>query len=477
MRTIGFLVLSFLAGVLGAFTYETWLSSANTEFFNTETIVPRHTTPSFTANTPRANFIELPNEDFALASANSTPSVVYIKTVSEEYGRSTWLELFFEGRPSQRASSGSGVIYSRDGFIVTNNHVIDQADRIEVIHGKRTYSAQVVGVDPSTDLAVLKVKANGLPQISLGNSRSLQVGEWVLAVGNPFNLTSTVTAGIVSAKGRKINILRSNFPIESFIQTDAAINPGNSGGALVDKTGALVGINTAILSKTGSYAGYGFAVPVDIVRKVVDDIITYGEVQKAFFGADVVDLTPERARELKTNDLSGVVLNYLQRNGSAEQAGLRKGDILVEIDGVIVDSQSDFEELISYYSPGESVTVNYKRDNKNYRTKLTFTNREGTTDLIKKEIYESEQLGADMEIISPVEADLLKINTGVKVIKVHGGLIRRLGIEENFVITSINGRTIRDPRELEEILTKIRGRVRIEGVNQRGVKGYYSFYF
>jgi len=477
MRTTFILILSFLAGVLGAYTYEIFLQPDMPELVQAEPVELLNYTPSLAASTPRSSLAELPNEDFALASANSTPCVVYIKTVSEQYSRSSWFELFFEGRPSQRSSSGSGVIYSQDGFIVTNNHVIDQADRIEVIHGKRTYSARVVGVDPSTDLAVLKVDAANLPEIELGNSRDLQVGEWVLAVGNPFNLTSTVTAGIVSAKGRQINILRSSFPIESFIQTDAAINPGNSGGALVDKTGALVGINTAILSKTGSYAGYGFAVPVDIVRKVVDDIITYGEVQKAFFGADVVDLTPEKARELRTSDLSGVIVSYLQSNGSAEQAGLRKGDIIMEIDGEKINTQSDFEELISYYSPGESVEVSYKRENRLFRTKLVFTNREGTTSLIRREFYESSSLGADLEIVSPVEADLLKINTGVKVTKVKGGLIRRLGIEEGFVVTSINGRTIRDPRKLEEILTKIRGRVRIEGVNQRGVKGYYSYYF
>ncbi|MGD1890796.1 MAG: trypsin-like peptidase domain-containing protein [Cyclobacteriaceae bacterium] len=477
MRTLGFIILSFLAGILGAFTYTNWLALQTTEIVRYEPTNLSLQTLGLTASTTRSSLSALPNEDFALASANSTPSVVYIKTLSEQYSRNSWFELFFEGRSSQRSSSGSGVIYSQEGFIVTNNHVIDQAERIEVIHGKRTYSAQVVGVDPSTDLAVLKVNATNLPEIVLGSSRNLQVGEWVLAVGNPFNLTSTVTAGIVSAKGRQINILRSNFPIESFIQTDAAINPGNSGGALVDKNGALVGINTAILSKTGSYAGYGFAVPVDIVRKVVDDIINYGEVQKAFFGADVVDLTPEKARELETEDLSGVVLNYLQNNGSAEQAGLRKGDILLEIDGARINSQSDFEELISYYSPGENIEVLFKRENILNRTTLTFTNREGTTSLIKRELYESNSLGADLEIVSPVEADLLKINTGVKVSKVYGGLIRRLGIEEGFVVTSINGRTIRTPVELEKILTKVRGRVRIEGVNQQGVKGYYSYYF
>ncbi|WPP50516.1 trypsin-like peptidase domain-containing protein [Catalinimonas niigatensis] len=417
-------------------------------------------------------------EDFAEASSKSTPSVVYVKTISEsEYNGSSWMELFFEGRTNQQVSSGSGVIYTQDGFIITNNHVIDNATLIEVIHNKRTYSAEVVGTDPSTDLAVLKITGENMPAISLGNSRNLRVGEWVLAVGNPFNLNSTVTAGIVSAKGREINILQSKFPIESFIQTDAAINPGNSGGALVDRNGDLVGINTAILSRTGSYAGYGFAVPVDIVRKVVDDIIEYGEVQKAFFGADVVDVNGEIAEQLNTNELNGVVLSYLQRNGAAEKAGLQKGDIILKIENEPVHSRSDFEELISYRSPGDNINVVYKRKNKLNSVNLELTNREGTVSLTTRAIYASEKLGAEMESISKVEADIMDIEGGVKINKVKNGLIRRLGIEEGFVVTAINKYPVNTPQECEEILTKIRGRVRIEGVNKKGVRGYYSFHF
>ena len=472
MKILVFSLLSFFFGTLGAFTYVHWC--APEEIIRTGSVDRLSTAPVVNARSTEAILL---NEDFSQAAAKSTPSVVYIKTVSERQSRSSWLELFFEGRSGQQVSSGSGVIYTSNGYIVTNNHVIDHADKIEVIHEKYTYSAQIVGVDPSTDLAVLKVDADQLPEVTLGNSRDLQVGEWVLAVGNPFNLTSTVTAGIVSAKGRQINILRSNFPIESFIQTDAAINPGNSGGALVDKTGALVGINTAILSQTGSYAGYGFAVPVDIVRKVVDDIISYGEVQKAFFGAEVVDLTPRRARELNTDDLSGVVLSYLQRNGSAERASLQKGDIIKELGGERINSQSDFEELISYFSPGDEIDVTYIRGGKLSRTTLVFTNREGTTSLIERQLFRSSALGADLETVSQVEADLLKIRSGVKILRVTGGLVQRLNIEEGFIVTSINGRSIQNPSELEQILTRIRGKVRIEGVNERGMKGYYSFYF
>jgi len=418
-------------------------------------------------------------DDFSYASARSTNSVVYIKTRSSvDYRRRSWMELFFEdASPQVTVSSGSGVIYSKDGFIVTNHHVIDDADRIEVIHNKRSYDAAVVGTDPSTDLAVLKVETNNLPNITLGSSRDLQVGEWVLAVGNPFNLTSTVTAGIVSAKGREINILKSNFPIESFIQTDAAINPGNSGGALVDREGKLVGINTAILSRTGSYAGYGFAVPVDIVRKVVDDMIQYGEVQKAFFGGDVADLTPDIADQLNTDDLEGVVISSLQRNSAAEKAGLQRGDIILEVDGQTINTRSDFEEYLSYLYPGDEIGVVYKRKNKIYRAKVELTNREGTTGIIKREVYHADDLGADLEVVPKVERDLLHINQGIKVTNIQRGFIKELGIQEGFIITGINGRPVNDPEELARILQTIRGRVRIEGVNSKGVKGYYSYYF
>lgn len=479
MKNLLFVILiSFISGIGGAYTFHVFMTP-DAELFHSVIREPvPEEYPVQLAHYGESHKPVVISDDFAEASRKSTSSVVYIKTVSEQdHGRRSWLELFFEGRTSQQVSSGSGVIFTRDGYIVTNNHVIENADKIEVIHQRRSYQAEVVGTDPSTDLAVLKVKGKSMPAIALGTSRDLQVGAWVLAVGNPFNLASTVTAGIVSAKGREINILKGNFPIESFIQTDAAINPGNSGGALVDKNGDLVGINTAILSQTGSYAGYGFAVPVDIVKKVVEDIIQYGEVQKAFFGADVVDLNSKIAEQLKVDDFKGVVISYLQREGAAKRAGLQKGDIVLKINNETVNSRSDFEELISYYSPGDYIDVTYKRNNKINHVKLQLTNREGTTKLIVREVYSSEPLGAELERVSRVEADLLNIEGGVKINKLRSGLIRRLGIEEGFVVTSINQRKIQSPEELEQILTHIKGRVRIEGVSRKGVKGYYSYYF
>ncbi|MCS6824307.1 MAG: trypsin-like peptidase domain-containing protein [Cytophagaceae bacterium] len=417
------------------------------------------------------------SQDFVLASSIATSSVVYITTISQtEYDPFNWFDFYFGGS-QQVQGSGSGVIYSPDGYIITNNHVIDKSEKIEVVHEKRTYKAKVVGRDPSTDLAILKIDAQNLPAIPLGSSKDLKIGEWVLAVGNPFNLTSTVTAGIVSAKGRHINVVNSRFPIESFIQTDAAINPGNSGGALVNIKGELVGINTAILSKTGSYSGYGFAVPVDIVKKIAKDIIKYGEVQKAFFGAEVSDLNASYQEKYKLDDLNGVIITYLQKDGAADNIGLSQGDIILKINDQTITSKSMFDEYISYFSPGDKIKVLYKRDNKIQEAVLTLTNREGTTDILKRELYTSESLGADFEAVSKVEKDKLKISNGVRIVNVRSGLIRRLGLSEGFIITSINRVPVSKPEEVVDILEKIKGRVTIEGITNNGQRGYYSYYF
>ncbi len=417
-------------------------------------------------------------QDFVLASKKSASSVIYIRTISKNQYSNSWFEWFFGERGSgQSINTGSGVIYSSDGYIITNNHVISSSDNIEVIYNKRTYKATRVGTDPSTDIAVLKIDEKNLPAISIGSSYNLQVGEWVLAVGNPFNLTSTVTAGIVSAKGREINILKSEFPIESFIQTDAAINPGNSGGALVNVKGELVGINTAILSRTGSYAGYGFAVPVDIVKKVVDDMIKYGEVQKAFIGADIIDINSEVASKINVYELFGVVVSNIHSGGAAEKAGLRKGDVILKLNGEVINSRSEFDEIISYHSPGDKIKVTYKRDNKTIDKTFTLTNRFGSTHLVKRDIYQSEGLGADIENISNEEKTMLGIENGVRIERVRDGFIRRLGIQEGFIITHINKNPVQNAQQLENNLLNIRGRVTIEGMNSRGSRGYYSYVF
>jgi S1-C subfamily serine protease len=420
-------------------------------------------------------------DDFVEASRTSTQSVVYIKNISERVYRQSFMDMFFDmgGQSTETISSGSGVIFTADGYIVTNNHVVADADRLEVIVGKNSYDAKLIGTDPASDLAVLKIDEKNLSAIPIGSSKNLQVGEWVIAVGNPFNLTSTVTGGIVSAKARALHIVKDKFPLESFIQTDAAINPGNSGGALVNRKGELVGINTALLSRTGSYAGYGFAVPVDIVKKIVNDLIKYGEVQKAFIGAGVVDLNADIANRLSLSisDMQGVLVTDIQGNWAADKAGIKENDVILSLDNAATNSKAEFDELISYRSPGDKIHVRWKSGSTIREKDLVLTNRDGTTSILKTKIYSSEYLGADVEVVSKLERDLFDIDNGVKITKLYtGGLLSRLDLEEGFIITSINEDKIDSAQTLVDVLSEAYGKVRIEGVSNSGRKGYYTFY-
>ncbi len=314
------------------------------------------------------------------ASTIATPAVVHIKTyysrqIRRRSGFDDLLDEYYKGRrrpqledQNMQLASGSGVIISEDGYIVTNHHVIESAEKIEVVlNDKRSFTATKIGIDPTTDLAVLKIEdEKAFPYLKYGDSDALKIGEWVLAVGNPFDLTSTVTAGIVSAKSRSINLLRSKayYAIESFIQTDAAVNPGNSGGALVDLEGNLIGVNTAIASRTGSYAGYSFAVPVTLVKKVVNDLIEYGEVHRALMGVSIVEVTAEVAKELNLEQVGGVYIQAVVEGGGAAEAGLKAGDIIIEIDGHKVKNSPELQELIARHQPGEKAKVKYYRDGK-----------------------------------------------------------------------------------------------------------------
>ncbi len=404
--------------------------------------------------------VSFENVDFSSAASKTIPSVVYINCLYQSGANySNWQELLFGGGGGQQTqvSSGSGVIFTSDGYIVTNNHVVEAAEKIQVIYNKKVYDAELIGTDPSTDLAVLKIKETNLRSITLGSSRTLAVGEWVIAVGNPFSLSSTVTAGIVSAKGRRINIVEDKFPIESFIQTDAAINPGNSGGALVNKNGELVGINTAILSRTGSYTGYAFAVPVDIAKKVVNDLIKYRVVQKAFLGGSVIDYDYATAEKynLDTNvkDFSGVVLAELQQTGAAQESGLKLGDIIVKIDNDEINSKSEFEEELSYHYPGDKINVTYKRNGKLTTVPVSLVNKNGDIDLIKRKIQSDDRLGANLEAVE----------YGVKLSKINEGLFKRLGIPENYTIMSINRQRVKDPQEVIDFFTTYKGSVLLDG--------------
>lgn len=474
-KTIPILLISLLAGATGSYLQHTFFQSDSSPISTNSNDSNVAHFANYSTTTGQASTLS----DFTLASAISTPSVVYITTVSTaQNNNNNWLEWYFNGGGNNlTTSSGSGVIFSNDGYIVTNHHVIQHAEKIEVVHNKTTYVAKIIGTDPSSDIAVLKIEAENLPAIKIGHSSQVKIGEWVLAVGNPFNLTSTVTAGIVSAKGRNINIVNSSFPIESFIQTDAAINPGNSGGALVNTQGELIGINTAILSKTGSYTGYGFSVPIDIVKKVVSDLIKYGVVQKAFVGAEVNELNSALAKQLKLSSLDGTYITYLQKDGAAEKAGLIKNDIILKLDDKAVNSRSDFDEYLAYKSPGEKIKITYKRNNEIKESFVTLTNEDGKTDIVKHELYSSNSLGADFSTIPKVEKDKMGLANGVRIVNIRAGLISRLGLPEGFIITSINRTPMHEPHEVSSILENIRGQVIIEGISTNGSRAIYQYYF
>ncbi len=463
LRTV---IVAFLAGIAGAFVFVNYQKKRD--------IAPVTPAASYTLDTyePGKEYhpspvasgesVNLDKVDFSEAAARAIPSVVFINSISQSgnsYSHWDWIFGGGGGGQNTRVSSGSGVIFTSDGYIVTNNHVVDAAEKLQVIYNKKVYDAELIGTDPSTDLAVLKINETNLRAATLGNSKSLAVGEWVIAVGNPFSLSSTVTAGIVSAKGRRINIVEDRFPIESFIQTDAAINPGNSGGALVNKNGELIGINTAISSPTGSYTGYAFAVPVDLAKKIVNDLIKYGVVQKPFWGGSVLDYDYQTAQKynLKTagGDFRGVVLAEMEKDGLARESGLNLGDIIIKFDDVEINSKSEFEEELSHHYPGEKITFTYLRDRKPGIVSLTLVNKSGGTSLIKRKIYSDTLLGAELE----------EVDYGVKVYKIKDGLFKRLGVPENYTIISINRQRIKDPQEVIDFFQKYRGRVLLYGIN------------
>lgn len=452
------------------------------------------------------------NIDFTYAAEKTVHAVVHVKVEStREVSQSNPLYEFFYGYrnlpPQQVEGFGSGVIISDDGYIITNNHVIEDANVIKVtLNDRRTFTARLIGTDPTTDIALIKIDEKGLSVIPYGDSEALMVGEWVLAVGNPMNLTSTVTAGIVSAKARELGIIApepspeesynpygnrgqnpfgsresmrrpaSSLGIESFIQTDAAVNPGNSGGALVNIKGELVGINTAIASRTGSYAGNSFAVPVTIVRKVVSDLIEFGKVQRAYLGVWYQDMTEERSKELNMNKIEGLYVSELIPGGASEKAGIEPGDVLLAVNGVRLGSSAQLKEQIAKYRPNDKIDVTILRKGKEQSVKVTLQDESGGTSLVRREQSAPalSDLGASFRELTQSERSRLNIQKGVAVDQVTGGKFRRAGIQAGFIITSVDRKPVSSYRDIEQAISSASGAVLIQGVYPNGTSAAYA---
>ena len=427
--------------------------------------------------------------DFRQASAESIHSVVHVKTkvVRTMVQTDPFLEFFYgpgAGRERKQygEGSGSGVIVSDDGYIVTNNHVINNASEIEVVLNDNTsYKAEIVGTDPSTDLAVLKIDAENLSPMMFGNSDNVQVGQWVLAVGNPFNLNSTVTAGIVSAKARNINIIGSNdksiMPIESFIQTDAAVNPGNSGGALVNTNGELIGINTAIASQTGNYAGYAFAVPSRLVNKIMRDLIDYGMVQRAFLGVQISEVNQELVDEYNLPNTKGVYVAGVNEDSGAKNAKIKEGNVILKVGSREVNSPAQLQEEIGKRRPGDKVTLTVRDGDEISIKEVVLKNNEGNTELkSKSEVEKYTALGASFTELSKEEKDELNIDHGVKISAITAGKLKALGLTKGMVVTKVNNEKILSVEQLTSFLKNNNNRgVLLEIMTESGRKDYVGF--
>ncbi len=448
----------------------------------------------------KAEVVPAIETDFTRAASQTVHAVVHIASKTmRSVGSSGPMDIFeyifgyrdYNQTPKPQTGYGSGVIISADGYIVTNNHVIEGADEISVtLNDRRNYQAKVIGTDPSTDIALIKIEEKGLSFITFGNSDELKVGEWVLAVGNPLNLTSTVTAGIVSAKGRSIGILGgnnraqrdksySNLSIESFIQTDAAVNPGNSGGALVNTRGELVGINTAIISSSNAFSGYSFAVPVSIVKKVVTDIKEYGSVQRAILGIDISDITPELSKEKKIDVTEGVYVHAVGERSGALDAGVKEGDIVIAVDGEKVTRAAELQEKISRYRPGDKVRLTVLRDKKELNMNVVLRNLQGSTAIVKEAGI--EVLGAAFNELSANEKRQLNISYGIRVGGLTEGKLKEAGVRKGFIILKVNDQRIESVADFEKIVRDVQknagfgeAALFIVGIYPSGKVAYYA---
>lgn len=465
--------------------------------FSTGTMLKVNATPATTSAVPAQPV------DLTYAAEKSLPSVVHIlstknsKVQTVEVESDPFSDFFgdpfgFFGNPQgnggkqkrsvrtpKQQGSGSGVIISADGYIVTNNHVVADADELTVtLNDNKEYSARIIGTDKTTDLALIKIDGKNLPAITIANSENIKVGEWVLAVGNPFNLTNTVTAGIVSAKGR--SLYRNG--VESFIQTDAAINPGNSGGALVNTRGELIGINAMLYSQTGSFSGYGFAIPTSIMNKVVDDLKTYGTVQRAVVGiqgSDVknyVDGQKEQGKDIDLGTMEGIYVAKVTEESAAEEAGLKEGDVIIAIDGKEMTKMADMQEYLAKKRPGDKVTVTYLRDKKKTTKSITLKNEQGNTQVVKK--ADLDVLGGNFRSITDAQKQQLNIGYGLEVLKVNSGKLKNAGITKGFIIQRVNDNAVKTIDDLQNIVkdasTSKDPVLYIQGVYPTGKKAYFA---
>lgn len=471
--------VAFVSGLTGAFAFSAFnhITEKKGNFMTESELVAKNDAHVDQNIMTLSNSHATPGQpvDLTEAAEKGCAAVVYIKvtmggqTQTIEY-RDPFEDFFgdFFGRGNgggtqrrqvqtpKRQASGSGVIISPDGYIVTNNHVVEEANEITItLNDNREFSARVIGLDADTDLALLKIDGEDFPTLVIGDSEAVKVGEWVLAVGNPFNLTSTVTAGIVSAKARNLGAKRSG--IESFIQTDAAINQGNSGGALVNARGELIGINAMLYSQTGSYSGYGFAIPTTIVKKVVSDLKTYGTVQRALLGIsgmtlhDYIDAQKAKDDKFKadfgTND--GVYVAEVTEDGAAKQAGIKEGDIIVSVDGKKITKMSELQEATTNYSPGDKAEIGVLRDKKNVNITITFRNAKGTTAVVKTTTIDT--LGAEFKELTDNQKKSLNLTSGVQITSLNDGKLREAGIPKEFIIRKVNGQNIKTVKDLEQV--------------------------
>ena len=466
--------------------------------FSTGTLIKVNASPAAAAAVPAQPV------DLTYAAEKSLPSVVHIlstknsKVQTVEVQSDPFSDFFsdpfgFFGNPNQgnggrqkrsvrtpkQQGSGSGVIISADGYIVTNNHVVADADELTVtLNDNKEYSARIIGTDKTTDLALIKIEGKNFPAITIANSENIKVGEWVLAVGNPFNLTNTVTAGIVSAKGRSLY----QNGVESFIQTDAAINPGNSGGALVNTRGELIGINAMLYSQTGSFSGYGFAIPTSIMNKVVDDLKKYGTVQRAVIGiqgSDVknyVDAQKDQGKDVDLGTMEGIYVAKVIEESAAEEAGLKEGDVITAIDGKEVNKMADLQECLAKKRPGDKVSISYLRNKKKATKTVTLKNEQGNTQVVKK--ADLDVLGGNFRAITDTQKQQFNIGYGLEVIKVNAGKLKNAGITKGFIIQRVNDNAIKTIDDLQNVVKEASTSkdpvLYIQGVYPTGKKAYFA---